>query len=83
MIYVKTLTGKTITLNGVDVSDTILFVKEEIQDKEGIPPESQRLIFAQTQLKNERTLQDYGIKEGTYRQLFILNSNLFIINIIN
>jgi len=61
-IFVTALCGKTITID-IDSSDTIGSVKGKIQDKEGAPPDQQRLLFRDKELENDHTLASYGIRK--------------------
>jgi ubiquitin C len=70
-VYVKTLTGKAIQIDGLDSEDLIVYLKVKIQDKHSTPPDQQRLIYAGTQLEDSRTLSDYNIQKESILHLVL------------
>ncbi|KAG6541089.1 hypothetical protein Mapa_017528 [Marchantia paleacea] len=70
MIKVKTLTGKEIEID-IEPTDTIERIKERVEEKEGIPPVQQRLIFAGKQMNDDKTARDYNIEGGSVLHLVL------------
>jgi ubiquitin-like protein Nedd8 len=70
MVKVKTLTGKEIEID-IEQEDTIERIKERVEEKEGIPPEQQRLIFGGKQMSDEKTAKDFSIEGGSVLHLVL------------
>ncbi|KAG6389587.1 hypothetical protein SASPL_151058 [Salvia splendens] len=70
LLQVKTLTGKEIEID-IEPTDTIDRIKERVEEKEGIPPVQQRLIYAGKQLGDDKTAKDYNIEGGSVLHLVL------------
>ncbi|XP_042889936.1 polyubiquitin-B-like [Penaeus japonicus] len=85
LVYVKTLTGKTVTIE-ISPQDTVEVLKAKLEDKEGIPPDQQRIIHDGNQLEDGRTLDSYNIKSEAVLHLILRlrggGTSMFFLNVI-
>lgn len=70
LIKVKTLTGKEIEID-IEPTDKVERIKERVEEKEGIPPQQQRLIYSGKQMNDEKTAADYKIQGGSVLHLVL------------
>eukprot|EP00918_Siedleckia_nematoides_P019091 GHVU01040704.1.p1 GENE.GHVU01040704.1~~GHVU01040704.1.p1 ORF type:complete len:301 (-),score=30.78 GHVU01040704.1:312-1214(-) len=70
-MQIKTLSGQTVTVDSIGEDDTIRSVKERLHDKEGVPPDEQRLVFQGKQLEDDKTVAEAGLREGSVVHLVL------------
>merc|ERR1711957_626941 len=70
LIKIKTLTGKEIEIN-VEPDDVVKRIKDKVEEKEGIPPAQQRLIFSGKQMNDDKTVESYRIQGGSVLHLVL------------
>ena len=76
LIKVKTLTGKEIEID-IEPTDKVERIKERVEEKEGIPPPQQRLIFSGKQMNDEKTAADYKVTFNSYPTKYVKRANQF------
>eukprot|EP00037_Helgoeca_nana_P038169 m.19234 g.19234 ORF g.19234 m.19234 type:complete len:76 (+) comp9897_c0_seq1:178-405(+) len=70
LIKVKTLTGKEIEID-VEPTDTVIRIKERVEEKSGIPPDQQRLIFTGKQMADDQDIKFYKVTGGAVLHLVL------------
>lgn len=70
LVKVKTLTGKEIEVD-VEPKEKVIKIKERVEEKEGIPPQQQRLIFGGKQMNDDKTIGEFNIEGGSVLHLVL------------